>query len=105
MPRVEDLPKVEIDAELADRLRDAQHAYDEVKEYLDAIKDEIKARYGGAEGVQGVCGDEQIFTCVRRSSTRLNQARLKREWPDIYAQYAKTTETVYLTINRPRAES
>lgn len=96
---------VEIDAALADRLRDAQQAYDEVKEYLDGIKDEIKAQYAGREGIRGIHNGEQIFICVRRATTRLNSAKLKREYPSIWQQYAKTTTSVYMTIARLKAAS
>jgi hypothetical protein len=97
--------KVQVDQDLADRLRDAQHAYDEVKEYLDALKDEIKHRYADYANVIAMVGREKIFTCVRRESMRLDRHQLKRDWPDIYAQYAKPYVTQYLTVARPKADS
>lgn len=105
MPDTDTLTDVEVDAELADRLRDAQQAFDEVREYLEGIKDEVKARYSGSTGVRGVHAGEEIFTCVRRESTRLNSARLKREYPDIWSQYAKTGSTVYMRIRVTRPEA
>lgn len=102
---VTEVEDVEIDAALADRLRDAQQAYDEVKEYLDDIKDEIKAQYSGREAIRGVHNGEQIFVCARRDTTRLNSAKLKREYPSIWQQYAKTTTSVYMTIARLKASS
>lgn len=98
-----DLPEIEIDAELADRLRDAQQAYDEVYAYLESVKDEIKSRYADVEGVRGVHNGETIFTCVRRASTRLSGSRLKRDYPSIWDAYAETKSTVYMTITRPKA--
>lgn len=104
MPDIDTLTEIEVDAELADRLRDAQQAYDEVREYLEDIKDQIKARYTNlGEGIRGVHAGEEIFTCVRRTSTRLNSAKLKRDYPDIWSAYAKTDSTVYMSIKRPKA--
>lgn len=103
MPDTDTLTDIEIDAELADRLHDAQQAFDEVREYLEALKDEVKARYSGNQGVRGVHNGAEVFTCVRRESTRLNSAKLKREYPDIWSQYAKTSSTVYMTIKRPES--
>lgn len=100
-----ELDAVEVDATLADRLRDAQQAYDEVKAYLDDIKDEVKAQFAGHDAVRGVHNGETVFTCVRRSTTRFNSTKLKREYPSIWEQYAKTTSSVYMTVARPKAAS
>lgn len=100
-----ELTVIDVDAELANRLRDAQQAYDEVAEYLDSIKDEIKHRYADYENVRGVCGDEEIFTCVRRESTRLNSSRFKQDWPDLWQQYSTTSTSTFLSIKREKATS
>lgn len=106
MPRDDDEApaptEIEIDQDLADRLRDAQRAYDEVKEYLDAIKDEVKHRFADYENVVAKIGDEKIFTCVRRENVQLDRKALRRDFPDIYRQYAKTYATQYLTVARPK---
>lgn len=100
-----ELEPIEIAATLVDRLREAQQAYDEVKAYLDSVKDEVKAQYADHEGVRGVHNGETVFICVRRDTTRLNSAKLKREYPSIWQQYAKTTNSIYMTIARPKAGS
>lgn len=108
MPDADDdieVDDVEIDATLADRLRDAQQAYDEVKEYLDGIKDEVKAQFSNHDAVRGIHNGEQIFVCARRATTRLNSAKLKREYPSVWEQYAKTSTSVYMTIARPKSSS
>lgn len=97
--------EIEIDADLADRLRDAQQAYDEVKEYLDGLKDQVKARYAERDKFIGTHGGQKVFTFDRRESTRLDRHRLKRDWPDIYNQYTKTVEALYVTVARPKADS
>jgi hypothetical protein len=96
---------IDIDEELANRLRDAQQAYDEVAEYLTAIKDEVKHRFADYENVKAVCGDEEIFTCVRRTSIKLDSNRLKREYPEIWSQYAKSSTATFLSIKRLKADS
>lgn len=107
MPDIDDdLTEIPVDAELADRLRDAQQAYDEVKEYLESIKDEIKARYADAPaGIRGVHNGETVFTCVKRESTRINSTKLKRDYPEVWHAYAKTSTSQYLTIARLGAAS
>lgn len=105
MSDTDTVDEVEIDADLANRLRDAQQAFDEVKDYLDGLKDEIKAKYADRDRFYGTHAGEQVFSYSRRESTRLDRHRLKREWPDIYAQYTKTTSAVYVAITRPKAAS
>ena len=98
--------EVEIDAEFAERLRDAQQAYDEVREYLENLKDEAKARYGvDHDKVVGTFAGEKVFDCVRRSTTRINSSRLKRDYPSIWDAYSVTKTTSYLTVARPKAAS
>lgn len=97
--------KVDIEPSLADRLRDAQQAYDEVSAYLDDLKDELRQQLKeqqvpGRRRVDGVSNGDVVFTYVRRSARRLNGARLKRDYPSIWDAYASEQATWYLTISR-----
>lgn len=94
------LDEIEIDADLAGRLRDAQQAYDEVREYLEALKDEIKARYADHERLVATHAGEQIFVYSRYETTRINSSRLKRDWPDIYNQYLVTSTSQRVSVVR-----
>lgn len=94
--------EIQVDEDLATRLRDAQRAFDEVKEYLEDLKAEVKRAYADHDNVVGLVGREKIFTCVRRETTRLDRHRLRRDFPDIYAQYAKASVTQYLTVTKPK---
>lgn len=92
----------EIDQEFADKLRDAQNAYDECKAYLDDLKDELKKQYIGIPKVVGTVGGNEVFTYTTYSSTRINSARLKREYPDIFAQFAKELTHQRVAVRRWR---
>lgn len=94
--------EIQVDEDLATRLRDAQRAFDEVKEYLEDLKDDVKRAYADHDNVVGLVGREKIFTCVRRETVRIDSTRLKRDFPDIHASYAKAHVSQYLTVTRPK---
>lgn len=100
----DDTEEVEVEATFAERLRDAQQAYDEVSEYLEGLKDELKAQFKGKK-VTGVHDGVKIFTHATYETSRIDSKRLKSEWPDIYAQYTRTVESQRVSIIRPKAGS
>lgn len=95
----------ELDQELAYKLLDAQQAYDEVRQYLDEVKAEVKQRCQRYDKATGTFDGEKIFDYTKREVTHIDSRRLKRDWPDIWRAYGTTKTTGYLTVTRPKAES
>ena len=59
---------------------------------VDGLKDEIK-RYMEDHDTDVLTGNEHKATYKAVSSSRIDTASLKKDLPDIAAQYTKTTET------------
>ena len=59
---------------------------------VDGLKDEIK-RYMEERNVDILTGNEHKATYKAVQSSRIDTAALKKDMPDIAAQYTKTTET------------
>lgn len=106
-PEIDELEliKIEIDEQLMWQLRDAQRAFDEVKEHLENIKDEIKKQYRDHGHVIGICNGEKVFTCAWRETNRIDSVRLKSDYPEIWHHYSVTKRSQYLSPARPKAES
>lgn len=74
-------------------------------EVLDGIKEELRAWIGDRDQVQvlGTLGDLSFLTS---STTRLASTELKKDHPDLWDAYAKTTPTTRLSITplKPQLE-
>lgn len=82
--------------ELCKEYKELQRLAEEVSEQLDAVKEQIRAIMGGAETVtagQYKVSDKNV------TSSRLDSTALKREHPEIAAQFTKTTMAKRFTIN------
>ena len=64
---------------------------------VDGLKDEIK-RYMDEHNTDIVTGNEHKATYKAVSSSRIDTTSLKKDLPDIAAQYTKTTETKRFTF-------
>lgn len=64
---------------------------------VDGLKDEIK-RYMEEHNTDILTGNEHKATYKAVSSSRIDTASLKKDMPDIAAQYTKTTETKRFTF-------
>ena len=65
---------------------------EEASDTVDSLKDEIK-RYMEEHETDILIGNEHKATYKAVSSNRIDTAALKKDLPDIAAQYTKTTET------------
>ena len=65
---------------------------EEIDANIDALKDTLKA-YMQETGKDVLTGSEHKATYKAVTSSRLDSTALKRDMPDIAAQYTKTTET------------
>ena len=59
---------------------------------VDSLKDEIK-RYMEEHNTDVITGNEHKATYKAVQSSRIDTTALKKDMPDIAAQYTKTTET------------
>ena len=64
---------------------------------VDGLKDEIK-KYMEDHDTDVLTGNEHKATYKAVSSSRIDTASLKKDKPDIAAQYTKTTETKRFTF-------
>ena len=74
-----------------------QRMQEEAAAMVEALKDQIKEHMTAA-GLEVLTGDEHKATFKTVSSSRIDTATLKKEHPDIAAQYTKTTETKRFTF-------
>ena len=65
---------------------------EETAAIVDGLKDEIK-EYMNAAGLEVLTGNEHKATYKAVTSSRIDTTALKKDMPDIAAQYTKTTET------------
>ena len=65
---------------------------------VDGLKDEIK-RYMEEHNTDILTGNEHKATYKAVQSSRIDTTALKKDMPDIAAQYTKTTETKRFTFN------
>ena len=70
---------------------------EEASDTVDGLKDEIK-RYMEEHETDILIGNEHKATYKAVSSNRIDTASLKKDLPDIAAQYTKTTETKRFTF-------
>lgn len=84
----------EIFAELAQY----QRLQEEAAAMVEALKDEIK-QHMTAAGLDTLTGLEHKATYKTVASSRIDTAALKKELPQIAAQYTKTTETKRFTFS------
>lgn len=81
--------------ELCKEYKELQRLSEELSEQLDSVKEQIRAAMNGAETVtagQYKVSDKNV------TSSRLDSTALKRELPEIAAQYTKTTTAKRFTI-------
>ena len=64
---------------------------------VDGLKDEIK-KYMEVHNTEILTGNEHKATYKAVTSNRIDTAALKKDMPDIAAQYTKTTETKRFTF-------
>lgn len=70
---------------------------EELAAQVEAIKDELKATMT-EENTDTLTGADFKVTWKAVESTRLDTAALKKELPNIYAVFAKTTSTKRFTV-------
>ena len=70
---------------------------EETSAIIDGLKDEIK-KYMDEHNTDMLTGNEHKATYKAVSSSRIDTASLKKDLPDIAAQYTKTTETKRFTF-------
>ena len=70
---------------------------EEASDTVDSLKDEIK-RYMEEHETDILIGNEHKATYKAVSSNRIDTASLKKDMPNIAAQYTKTTETKRFTF-------
>jgi len=70
---------------------------EEAAAIVDGLKDEIK-RYMEEHDTDIVTGNEHKATYKAVTSNRIDTVALKKDLPDIAAQYTKTTETKRFTF-------
>lgn len=81
--------------ELCKEYKELQRLSEELSDQLDSIKEQIRAIMGGAETV--TAGQYKV-TDKPVTSSRLDSTALKRELPEIAAQYTKVTTAKRFTI-------
>lgn len=81
--------------ELCKEYKELQRLSEELSEQLDSVKEQIRAIMDGAETV--TAGQYKV-TDKPVTSSRLDSTALKRELPDIAAQYTKVTTAKRFTI-------
>ena len=74
-----------------------QRMQEEAAAMVEALKDQIKEHMTAA-GLEVLTGEEHKATFKTVSSSRIDTAALKKGYPDIAAQYTKTTETKRFTF-------
>ena len=70
---------------------------EEASDTVNSLKDEIK-KYMDEHNTDILTGNEHKATYKAVSSNRIDTAALKKDMPDIAAQYTKTTETKRFTF-------
>ena len=70
---------------------------DEISATVEGLKDQIK-KYMEENQLETLAGSEHKATYKTVTSSRIDTAALKRNAPDIAAQYTKTTETKRFTF-------
>ena len=70
---------------------------EEAAAMVEALKDQIKEHMTAA-GLEVLTGDEHKATYKTVTSSRIDTAALRKEHPDMVAQYTKTTETKRFTF-------
>jgi predicted phage-related endonuclease len=70
---------------------------DEITAHIDSLKDSLKA-YMMENGLETLSGTEHKATYKPVTSTRIDTTALKREAPEIAAQYTRTTESRRFTF-------
>lgn len=85
------LPETEDTLNLIRRLHEAREDAREAEERLEALKNQAKILMG--ENEEAYFQGDKVFTWKTQTRTTLDTKTLKREMPDIYEQFAKTTKT------------
>ena len=70
---------------------------EETAAIIDGLKDQIKA-YMTENGLDTLAGDEHKAIYKAVESSRIDTAALKKDLPNIAAQYTKTTATMRFTF-------
>ena len=78
-------------------LRELRRMADEIAAEIDAIQDSIKAHMA-AENVDTLTGTDYKITWKTVTSSRIDTTALKRDRPEIAANYTKTTNSRRFTI-------
>lgn len=83
---------VQVDGDLYARYIEAKQAYDEVRDYLEGLKEQLREQLAAVGGnAQGHVGDAPICAYRRVTANRFNIGRFRKEFPDVYNQYTRPT--------------
>lgn len=83
--------------EIFSQLAQYKQIADETAAIIEGLQDEIKA-YMAANGTDTVTGAEHKATYKAVTSSRVDTSALKKDAPEIAAQYTKTTTTHRFTF-------
>lgn len=83
---------------LIDNLAAAKAAADAAKKEYDALKADLVNELS-ARGTNRAASDIHTVKMVEAASTRLDTKRIKLEFPEIYAEYGKTSVSIRVTID------
>lgn len=106
MTEADDTVPVDIPTDLYKRYLEVRQAYDDVKNDLDRIEKTIRDYAGDLAGGRNAAltvAGTKIAALTKVTTHRLDSAKLKREWPDIYREY--TQPSAHWRLSWSKAES
>lgn len=83
---------------LIDNLAAAKAAADAARKKYDALKAELLTELN-ARGTNRAASEAHQVKVTESTQTRLDNKRIKLEFPEIYAEYGKTSITIRVTID------
>ena len=83
--------------EIMQQLAQYNRMQEETAAIIDGLKDQIKA-YMTEKGIDTLSGDEHKAIYKAVESSRIDTTALKKDLPNIAAQYTKTTATMRFTF-------
>ncbi|PNW65637.1 UNVERIFIED_CONTAM: hypothetical protein BEN50_21860 [Euhalothece sp. KZN 001] len=89
-------------ARKVDRLKDIKAEIKELESEAEALRVPVLAAFGDAEAITH--GGERLATWKTQAQTRLDAKKVKAERPDVFEQYAATTETRVLRLATRKPE-
>ena len=79
------------------KLQELEAQIDTIRKQADSIKNEI---LGAMQGAEHLAAGDYIINYVNIVSNRFDTARVKKELPDLYAQYLKESHSQRFSISQ-----